>query len=82
LQRCGCSAQAFHHRGCHERNGEIEKHCEKGGKGHDEREVKPVLNYDHVLRCLNEAACGDRQEKHVADKLNRDVHQADGHMPE
>src|SRR4029077_17738795 len=65
----GCSAQAFHRGGCHKRNGEIEKNREKGGKGHDEWEVKPVLNYDHVLCRLNEAACCDRQEKHVADKL-------------
>jgi hypothetical protein len=31
---------------------------------------------------LNEPARGDRQEKHIADKLNRDVDQADRNMPE
>ena len=82
LQGRGRPAETLHHGGRHEGNGEIEEDGEEARKRHDEREHQPVVHNDQVRADLDEIVRRDRHEQRVADRLDHDVHEANGHVPE
>ena len=82
LQGSGRPAETLHYGGGDERNREIEEDGEKASKRHDEREHQPVVHNDQVRAEQDEIGRRDRHEQRVADRLDHDVHEANGDVPE
>src|SRR4029077_9912656 len=55
---------------------------EEARKRHDEGEHQPVVHNDQVRADLDEIVRRDRHEESVADRLDHDVHETNGDMPE